>query len=148
MHDVVAGQAWLALVRQNGTPAFSAAFAADASLEASVLDGALVGPDAIGRFFRATSGMYDSLAFTHESRDGNKTFLEWSGRFSGQEVGGVTIVSSRSDGRIESVHLYHRPLSVVAPFASMLARCLTSLDQTEGSMSSTESATIRPKGRR
>ena len=113
------------------------------------MDGALVGPDAIGRFFRATSGMYDSLAFTHESRDGNKTFLECnSGRFSGQEVGGVTIVSSRSDGRIESVHLYHRPLSVVAPFASMLARCLTSLDQKEGSMSSTEPATIRPKGRR
>ena len=124
MHDVAAGQEWLALVRQNGTPAFSAAFAADATLEASVLDQALVGPDAIGRFFRATSGMYDSLAFTHESRDGNKTVLEWSGRFSGEEVGGVTIVSRRGDGRIGSVHLYHRPRSVVARFASELARRL------------------------
>src|ERR1700722_16347382 len=128
MHDVAAGQEWLSLVRQNGTPAFSAAFTAEASLEASVLDGALVGPDAIGTFFRATSGMYDSLAFTHESRDGNKTFLEWSGRFSGQEVGGVTIVSRRGDGRIGSVLLSHRPRSVVARFASELARRLASSD--------------------
>src|SRR3984957_1306097 len=148
MHDVAAGQEWLSLVRQNGTPAFSDAFAADASLEASVLDGALVGSEAIGSFFRATSGMYDSLAFTHESRDGNKTFLEWSGRFSGQEVGGVTVVSRRGDGRIESVHLYHRPLSVVVPFATTLARHLASLGQAEGRMSSTESPTIRPKRRR
>jgi hypothetical protein len=98
---------------------------ADASLEASVLDRAVLGPEAIGRFFKATSGMYDSLAFTHESRDGNKTFLEWSGRFSGLEVGGVTVISKQDDGRIQSVRLYHRPLSVIARFASELSRLHT-----------------------
>ena len=115
-------QDWLTLVRQNGTPTFSAAFAGDAVLEASVLESALVGPDAIGRFFRATSGMYDSLAFTHETRDGSKMYLEWSGRVFGQEVGGVTIVTRRPDGRIESVRLYHRPLAIVSRFSTELAR--------------------------
>jgi hypothetical protein len=113
---------WRALVRENGTPTFAAAFADDAVLEASVLERPLTGPDAIGRFFKATSGMYDSLEFTHETRDGRKMYLEWSGHVFGQEVGGVTIVTRRADDRIESVRLYHRPFSVVSRFSAELAR--------------------------
>jgi hypothetical protein len=118
------GQEWRELVRQHGTPTFAAAFAPDAVIEASVLEGALRGPESIGRFFKATTGMYDSLEFTHETRNGNKTFMEWSGRFHGQEVGGVTIVTRRDDGLIESVRLHHRPLAIVTRFSAELSRRL------------------------
>jgi hypothetical protein len=118
------GQDWLALVGQHGTPPFVAAFASDASLEASVLDDPLLGAEAIGRYFEATTGMYDSLEFVHETRDTTRVYLEWTGQFGGRAVGGVTIVTRRADGLIENVRLYLRPLSVVSSFAADLSRRL------------------------
>ncbi len=113
---------WRTLVRQNGTPAFAAAFAKDAVLEASVLASSLRGADAIGRFFKATTTMYETLQFTSAARTGEKTYMEWSGKIFGRGVAGITVVSRNASGLIASIHLYHRPLDMVADFGAELAK--------------------------
>jgi len=120
--DNRSGKDWSALVRKNGTEEFRRAFAQDAVLEASVLNGPLVGADQIGTFFAATSGgMYESLTFNGEVVAGDKIYLEWEGRAFGKPLGGVTVITRNGDGLISSVHLHHRPLPVVVLFSKELA---------------------------
>lgn len=117
-----AGQEWRTLVQKHGTAEFASLFTKDASLETSVLNGPCVGAEQIDAFFAATSrGLYDSLTFIHETRDGAKTFLEWEGRAFGKALGGTTIVTRNGAGLIESVRLYHRPLSIVIQISAALA---------------------------
>ena len=82
------GEDWVAIVQRNGTEEFAAAFAPNPVLDTSVMNGPCVGVEAIASFFAATAGgMYDSLAFTNETIDGAKTYLEWEGKAFGKEVG-------------------------------------------------------------
>jgi pimeloyl-ACP methyl ester carboxylesterase len=120
------GAEWSAIVGRNGTNEFAASFAANPVLEASVLSGPCVGVDAIASFFGATtSGMYESLAFTNETVDARKTYLEWEGKAFGKDVGGTTILTRDEAGLIQSIRLYHRPVQMVVQFAQELARRLT-----------------------
>jgi hypothetical protein len=122
LHRAPPGQDWITIVQKNGTAEFGTAFAPSPVLEASVLNGPWVGLDAIAAFFAATSGgMYDSLAFTTETVDGNKTYLEWEGKAFGRDVGGTTILTRDNAGRIERIRLYHRPLQVLVQFSAELA---------------------------
>ncbi len=119
------GEGWRAFLRKNGTAEFAAAFAPNPVLDTSVMNGPLVGVVAIGSFFAATtSGMYDSLAFTNETVDGAKTYLEWEGKAFGRDVGGTTILTRNATGLIQSVRLYQRPLQVVVLFSAELAKRL------------------------
>jgi hypothetical protein len=119
------GARWLAIVGKNGTKEFAAAFTVDAVLDTSVLNGPCVGADAIGSFFAATAGgMYDSIAFTDETVDGRKTYLEWEGKAFGKDVGGTTILTRDEVGLIQSIRLYHRPLPIVLQFSKELAKRL------------------------
>jgi hypothetical protein len=102
------GAEWRAIVRKSGTKEFAAAFVPNPVLETSVLNGPCVGVDAIGAFFDATAaGMYDRLAFTQETVDGRKTYLEWEGKAFGKDVGGTTILTRDETGLIASVRLYN-----------------------------------------
>src|SRR5271156_5182004 len=93
------GARWRQLVGKPGSAEFTAAFAPDAVLEASVLDGPLVGPQEIAAFFVATtSGMYEALSFTAEVEAGSSLYLEWSGRAFGLDLSGVTIVTRDAVG--------------------------------------------------
>jgi hypothetical protein len=81
--------------------------------------------DAIAAFFAATAGgMYDTLAFTHETVDDRKTFLEWEGKAFGKYVGGTTILTRDETGLIASVRLYHRPFQIVQQFSAELSKRL------------------------
>ena len=65
---------WLGIVRKNGMPEFAAAFAANPVLHTSVMSAPRVGVECIAAFFAAAAGgMYDTLAFAHETVDGPKT---------------------------------------------------------------------------
>jgi hypothetical protein len=119
------GAEWRAILGKNGTKEFATAFAPDAVLDASVLNGPCVGADAIGSFFAATAGgMYDSLAFTDETVVGRKTYLEWEGEAFGKDVAGTTILTRDEAGLIQSIRLYHRPLPILLQFAKELAKRL------------------------
>jgi hypothetical protein len=122
--DYVPGQDWIAVVGKNGTSEFATAFVAQPVLHASVLNAPCIGVEPIAAFFAVTSGMYDRLAFTHETKDGSKICLEWEGKVFGEDVAGTTILTSNDAGLIESVQLYHRPLHIVVRFSAELGRRL------------------------
>jgi hypothetical protein len=118
------GQDWLDIVRKNGSEGFSKAFAENVVLDASVMNGSCAGVDMVGAFFSATSGMYDRIAFTHETVDRLKTYLEWEGQAFGMDVAGSTILTRDGSGLIRSIRLYHRPLHLVVRFSAELGRRL------------------------
>jgi hypothetical protein len=122
--DYVPGQDWIAVVGKNGTSEFATAFVAQPVLHASVLNAPCIGVEPIAAFFAVTSGMYDRLAFTHETKDGSKICLEWEGKVFREDVAGTTILTRNDAGLIESVQLYHRPLHIVVRFSAELGRRL------------------------
>jgi hypothetical protein len=122
--DYVPGQDWIAVVGKNGTREFATAFVAQPVLHASVLNAPCIGVEPIAAFFAVTSGMYDRLAFTHETKDSSKICLEWEGKVFGEDVAGTTILTRNDAGLIESVQLYHRPLNIVVRFSAELGRRL------------------------
>jgi hypothetical protein len=122
--DYVPGQDWIAVVGKNGTSEFATAFIAQPVLHASVLNAPCIGVGRIAFFFAATSGMYDTIAFTHETKDSSKICLEWEGKVFGEDVAGTTILTRDDAGLIESVQLYHRPLNIVVRFSAELGRRL------------------------
>jgi hypothetical protein len=122
--DHAPGQDWIAVLRKNGTKEFATAFVAQPMLYASVLNAPCIGVEPVAAFFAATSAMYDSIAFTHETKDGSKTCLEWEGKVFGKDVAGTTILTRDEAGLITSVQLYHRPLHIVVRFSDELRRRL------------------------
>ena len=122
--DYVPGQDWIAVVGNNGTSEFATAFVAQPVLHASVLNAPCIGVEPIAAFFAVTSGMYDRLAFTHETKDSSKICLEWEGKVFGEDVAGTTILTRDDAGLIECVQLYHRPLHIVVRFSAELGRRL------------------------
>ena len=63
------GVEWMAIIGKNGTKEIAAAFASNAVLETSVMNGPCVGAEVIASVFAAVGGgMYNSLAFTSETR--------------------------------------------------------------------------------
>jgi len=122
--DYVPGQDWIAVVGKNGTSEFATAFVAQPVLHASVLNAPCIGVEPIAAFFAVTSGMYDRLAFTHETKDSSKICLEWEGKVFGEDVAGTTILTHNDAKLIESVQLYHRPLHIVVRFSAELGRRL------------------------
>ncbi len=77
MDQPAPGHDWIALVRKHGTAEFGRAFAPNATLDASVLNGPCVGVQAIAAFFAATSGgMYETIEFTHETTTRNHHWQE------------------------------------------------------------------------
>jgi hypothetical protein len=119
------GVEWEAIVQRNGAKESVAAFASNAVLETSTLNGPCIGAEAIATVFAAVAGgMYDSLTFTSETVDGPKTYLEWEGKAFGKDVGGATILTRNEAGLIENVRLYHRPLQMVLQFSEELAKRL------------------------
>jgi hypothetical protein len=114
------GKDWIAIVRKNGSPEFAAAFVERPILRASVLCNPCLGVESIGAFFGAASSMYDTIAFTSETVDDGKTYLEWEGKVFGLDVCGATVLTRDAAGLIESILLYHSPRHVLARFSAEL----------------------------
>ncbi|WP_322003773.1 hypothetical protein [Paraburkholderia tropica] len=119
------GAAWMAVVRQNGSPEFADAFESGVEIAASVLPQTLVGVQAIGSVFGATSKMYESISFTHEAVQGKHTYLSWRARYRGADVSGATVLTTADSGKIASILLLHSPLDVVKSFSVELQERLT-----------------------
>jgi hypothetical protein len=119
------GQAWMSIISRPSDEDFANAFTAQATLEASVLAEPLTGPSAIRRFFAATRGMYDRIAFIGETKTDRATYLEWAGQFHGKPVAGMTVLTLNERGLIEAVRLYHRPYHQVIAFAGELTSRLS-----------------------
>ena len=128
-NQTAVGQSWSALVHKYGTPESAAAFAPDAVFEASVLTAPLIGPEAIGTYFGAsTAGLYQELSFTSETTVGRATFYQWTGQAFDIQLNGLTVVTKNEAGLIQNVRLFHSPYPVVLRFADELAKRLASME--------------------
>jgi hypothetical protein len=116
------GHAWFEIVKRSSGDSFAAAFTKDVMLDASVLAAPITGVAGVRRFFEATRGMYDRIAFTGETGEGARTCLEWEGTFEGRDIAGVTILTRNTADAITSIRLYHRPYHQVVAFSAELAR--------------------------
>lgn len=108
------GLAWLEIPQHPTPEAFASAFTQDAGLEASVLREPAESVAVVWKVCNATHGVYEQLAFMHETSSDSRTYLEWEGRFEGRDVAGVTILVRDARGLIESGRLHHRPLNLPA----------------------------------
>ena len=69
----------------------------------------------------AASGIYESLAFTQESSQGRRTYLEWeAAAFGGTQMQGVTVLTKDEQERIVRIAIHHRPLGAALRFSTAL----------------------------
>lgn len=119
------GAEWRAVLRRATPEEFAAAFSAGVGLEATVFNGRATGAEALRRFFDATRGMYDSIAFTDQLDDGHQSLLTWRGSaFGGRPLHGATLLRYDRDGLIKEVLLFHAPLAMALDCSAYLSLCL------------------------
>ena len=107
------------------TKAFAAAFSEDVTLEATALTRPINGRDNVKVVMAGASAIYESLQFTQQTTDGNRTYLEWQATgMGGQAMFGVTVLTTAEDGRIRHVAIHHRPLGALLLFSSTLGDAL------------------------
>jgi pimeloyl-ACP methyl ester carboxylesterase len=121
----VAQQGWKHAFASRSAQAFSEAFAPDMVLDATVLTRPLVGRDAVKTLMGTASNIYESVTFTHEASNGERTYLEWkAAAFGGLELRGITILTKGDDGRIVRAAIHHRPLGAALRFSAELGKRL------------------------
>ncbi len=121
----VEDQDWTSAFAQRSAPAFTDTFAPEVVLRASVLRAPVTGRDAVAQVMATASGIYTSLVFTHQAREGERTYLEWDATLhDGTEVSGVTRLVADAQGRTVDVAIHHRPLDGALAFSAELGRRL------------------------
>ena len=118
-------QQYTAAFAQKSAGAFGQAFTEDVVLEASVLTRPVAGREQVSQVMATASGIYESLAFTQESSQGRRTYLEWEvTAFGGTQMQGVTVLTKDEQERIVRVAIHHRPLGAALRFSAALRRRL------------------------
>ncbi|WP_018334754.1 alpha/beta fold hydrolase [Actinomycetospora chiangmaiensis] len=119
------GRGWTAAFGARTASAFTDTLSADVVLRASALRAPVEGREAVSAVMAAASGLYSSLSFTHEARQGPRTYLEWVATLAdGTELGGVTRLLADDEGRTVDVAIHHRPLDGLLHFSDELGRRL------------------------
>ncbi|MFE2061346.1 nuclear transport factor 2 family protein [Streptomyces sp. NPDC059467] len=119
--ETVSPQGWTKAFAARSSDAFAEAFAADVVLEASALTRPVEGRDRVKSVMGAASSVYESLAFTRQTVDGPRTYLEWEATaFGGIRLDGVTILTKDEQGLIVRAAIHHRPLGALLRFSAEL----------------------------
>jgi hypothetical protein len=116
---------WTKAFAAKTPEAFAAAFSEDVTLEATALTRPINGRDNVKVVMAGASAIYESLQFTQQTTDGDRTYLEWQATgMGGQAMFGVTVLTTAEDGRIRHVAIHHRPLGALLLFSSTLGDAL------------------------
>jgi SnoaL-like protein len=115
-------QPWTKAFAAKTPEAFAAAFSEDVTLEATALTRPINGRENV---MAGASAIYESLQFTQQTTDGDRTYLEWQATgMGGQAMFGVTVLTTAEDGRIRHVAIHHRPLGALLLFSATLGDAL------------------------
>lgn len=120
-------QGWTAAFASKSAERFGAVLAEDVVLEAATLMRPIHGREQVMRVMGIASGIYDSLVFTHEAKNGSRTYLEWEAAFGGVDLRGVTVLTTNDAGEVVSAAIHHRPLGAALRFSAELGRRLTGM---------------------
>jgi hypothetical protein len=106
-------------------PAWFDRLAADVTLEGSMLDGALQGPDAVRTVIDAVRELYDRQDFNFAGPWGDNTFIEdYAAEVHGRPLGCFHLVTFNADGRAQHIAAHDRPLSSLMLFSRLLGERL------------------------
>jgi hypothetical protein len=95
-------------------PAWLDNLADDVTLEGSLLDGAVQGPEAVRSIVLAIRSLYDRQAHTYAGVYGDNRFLEeYVARIHGEPIGCVVLVTRNAAGQTQRVVVGYRPRSAL-----------------------------------
>ena len=104
-------------------PAWFDRLAADATLEGSMLDGAVQGADAIRALIGAVRQLYDRQDVNFAGPWGDNGFIEdYTAEVHGQPLGCLHLVTFNADGQAQHIAAHYRPLSSLMLFSSLLRK--------------------------
>ena len=97
----------------------------DVTLEGSMLDGALQGPDAIRAVIGGVRALYDRQDFNFAGPWGDNGFIEdYTTEVRGRPLGAVHLVTFNADGQAQHIAANYRPLSSLMFFSRVLRESL------------------------
>lgn len=121
--------AWQKAFFIRDAEAFAEGFAENIILEASAGREPVEGRDRVRVALWTAAGIYESLVFTDQARNGLRLYVEWRATaFGGQQILGSTILVINQDGKIVHAVIQHRPLDVLLAFAAEMDKRLSSVD--------------------
>ncbi len=93
-------------------PAWMDKLASDATLEGSLLDGAVQGADAVRTVIGGVRQLYDRQDFNFAGPWGGDSFIEdYTARVGGMPLGCLHLVTFNADGEAQHIAAHYRPLS-------------------------------------
>jgi hypothetical protein len=102
-------------------PAWVDKLAGDATLEGSLLDGAVQGADAIRAVIGGVRELYDRQDFNFAGPWGDNGFIEdYTAEIRGRPLGGFHLVTFNADGQAQHIAAHDRPLSSLTFFSRLL----------------------------
>jgi len=104
-------------------PAWIDKLADDATVEGSLLDGAVQGAEAVRTILVTIRGLYDRQAFNFAGPWGDHSFVEdYTAQVRGRPIAAVVLVTLDAAGRAEHVADGYRPLGSVLLLSGLLAQ--------------------------
>jgi hypothetical protein len=102
-------------------PAWANRLARDVTLEGSMLDGALQGPDAIRAVIGSVRELYDRQDFNFAGPWGDNGFIEdYTADVRGRPLGCLHLVTFNADRQTQHIAAHYRPLSSLLFFSRLL----------------------------
>ena len=102
-------------------PAWMEKLAGDATLEGSLLDGAVQGADAIRAVIGGVRQLYDRQDFNFAGPWGDNNFIEdYTAEVGGMPLGCLHLVTFNADGHAQHIAAHYRPLAALIVFARLL----------------------------
>jgi hypothetical protein len=102
-------------------PAWVDKLAGDVTLEGSMPDGALQGPDAIRAIIGGVRELYDRQDFNFAGPWGDSSFVEdYTAEVRGKPLGCFHLVTFNAEGQAQHIAAHYRPLSSLMFFSRLL----------------------------
>ena len=102
-------------------PAWVEKLASDATLEGSLLDGAVQGADAVRAVIGGARQLYDRQDFNFAGPWGDNSFIEdYTAEVRGRPLGCFHLVTFNADGQTQHIAAHYRPLSSLMFFSRLL----------------------------
>ena len=102
-------------------PAWVEKLASDATLEGSLLDGAVQGADAVRAVIGGARQLYDRQDFNFAGPWGDNSFIEdYTAEVRGAPVGALQLITFNAEGKAQHIIVNYRPLSSLMFFSRLL----------------------------
>jgi hypothetical protein len=107
--------------RRDYRPAWLDNLADDVTMEASVLDGIVEGPEAVRAILGYARTLYDYQEFNYAGPYGDHGFVEdYSSVVRGEPIGSVVVVRFNDAGQAQQIVINHRPLRSVLRWSQLM----------------------------